>query len=114
MATGTFEYQSEEERRSIELAIAFVTEMRQLALVAPSGQVLDICEGQAVEKGRALLLTTLEQAVQARIAQGEEKGVGTHLRVRGAAPPQTPVSPRSADRPGSGRGEPLSCLLRRL
>jgi hypothetical protein len=55
--------------------------MRQLALVAPSGQVLDICEGQAVEKGRALLRTTLEQAVQARIAQGEEKG-GRHAPAR--------------------------------
>ncbi len=40
MPTGTFQYQDEAERLSIETAIAFVAEMRQLALSAPNGQVV--------------------------------------------------------------------------
>jgi hypothetical protein len=35
MPTVTFEYRTEEERFAIERAVAFVTELRQLALTAP-------------------------------------------------------------------------------
>ncbi len=74
MPTGTFQYQDEAERLSIEAAIAFVAEMRQLAQTAPDGQVISLCEGQALDKGRSLLRSTLRDAVQARIDSAEQKG----------------------------------------
>jgi hypothetical protein len=74
MPTGTFQYQTEDERLSIEAAIAFVSEMRELAQTAASGQVLSLCEGQALDQGRSLLRSTLQSAVQARITSAEQKG----------------------------------------
>ena len=73
MATGTFEYRTDAERKAIERAIAFVAEMHDLALTAPSGHVLDQCEQQVTDRGRDLLRGTLEQAVQARIDAAEVK-----------------------------------------
>ena len=73
MATGTFEYRTDAERKAIERAIAFVSEMHDLALMAPSGQVLDQCEQQATDRGRDLLRDTLQEAVQARIDAAEVK-----------------------------------------
>ncbi len=73
MATGTFEYRTESERKSIERAIAFASEMHDLALAAPAGQVLDQCEQQAVDRGRDLLRETLQAAVQTRIDAAEVK-----------------------------------------
>ena len=73
MATGTFEYRNEAERRSMERAFAFVAEMNDLALTAPVGQVLALCEGQAVDGGRDLLRNLLSDAVQVRVDALEEK-----------------------------------------
>jgi hypothetical protein len=73
MATGTFEYRTDAERQAIERAVAFVAEMHDLALTAPSGQVLDQCEQQAIGRGRDLLRDTLQQAVQTRIDAMEAK-----------------------------------------
>ena len=73
MPVETFEYRSESERVAMLQAIAFVAQMHDLALSAPSGQVLDLCEGQALDAGRKLLQGTLQQAVQTRIDQTEEK-----------------------------------------
>jgi len=73
MPVETFEYRSESERVAMLQAIAFVAQMHDLALSAPSGQVLDLCEGQALDSGRKLLQATLQQAVQTRIDQAEEK-----------------------------------------
>ena len=73
MALGTFEYRSESERIAMERAFAFVAQMHDLALSAPPGQVLDLCEGQALDAGRGLLQSTLQQALQMRIDQAEEK-----------------------------------------
>ena len=73
MPTGTFEYRSESERKAMERALAFVAQMHDLALSAPSGQVMDLCEGQALGAGRDLLQATLQQALQTRIDQAEEK-----------------------------------------
>ena len=87
MPLGTFEYQTAEERQAIEAAIAFVTEMRQLALAAPSGQVLAMCEQHALGQGRQLLRDTLANATQARVAHVEQKG-GSHA--------SAPVAGRSA------------------
>ncbi len=74
MPTGTFVYRDDAERRAIEAAIAFVTEMHQLALLAPPGLVLDRCEQQALAQGRALLRDTVQRAVQARVGDAEKKG----------------------------------------
>ena len=74
MPTGTFEYQTPEERLAIEAAIAFVTEMQKLALTAPAGQVLAACEQHALGSGRQLLKDTLASATQARVANAEQKG----------------------------------------
>jgi hypothetical protein len=77
MATGTFEYRTEQERLAIERAIAFVAEIHQLAGAAPDGHVLDVCESHALNQGRDLLRTTLQHAVQTRIDAAEQKG-GRH------------------------------------
>src|SRR5262249_8697684 len=44
MPTLTIEYRDESERLALEQAIAYVTDLRQLALDAPAGTVLDACE----------------------------------------------------------------------
>ena len=74
MPTGTFEYRSEQERVAIERAVAFVAEMHSLAQATPDGQILQACEGHALDAGRDLLRLTLQQAVQARVDAAEEKG----------------------------------------
>jgi hypothetical protein len=74
MPTGTFQYRNEAERLSIEAAISFVAEMHQLAQTAPVGQVISLCEGQALDQGRSLLRSTLQDAVQTRIDSAEQKG----------------------------------------
>ena len=83
MPTGTFEYRTEAERVVIEQAIAFVAEMHALAQSAPAGQILAACEGQALDQGRQLLRTTLQQAVQARAdALDRKKGRRGPVRAR--------------------------------
>ena len=73
MPTGTFEYRDESERVAIEQAIAFVAQIRDLAVTAPHGLVIDRLAGHALDAGRGLLRTTLERAVQASVDAGEEK-----------------------------------------
>jgi hypothetical protein len=74
MPTATFEYRCEQERAAIEQAIAFIAEMYQLAQAAPDGQVLDLCEARALDRGRALLREALQAAVQTRVDAAEQKG----------------------------------------
>lgn len=74
MPTLHVEYKTEEERRLLEQAIAFIGEMRDLAKKAPAGRVIDVCEGYALDEGRKLLRNTLQSAVQARVDEVEEKG----------------------------------------
>ena len=73
MPTGTFEYRDESERVAIEQAIAFVAQMRDLAVTAPHGQVIDRLEGHALDAGRELLRTALERGVQASVTEREAK-----------------------------------------
>jgi hypothetical protein len=73
MLTGTFEYRDDAERVAIGQAIAFVTPMRDLALTAPPGEVLDRCESHARDAGHDLLRATPQQAIQASIDQAESK-----------------------------------------
>ena len=93
MPTLTIEYRDEHERIALEQAIAYLTDLRQLALDAPAGTVLDACEGHALDKGRALLRSTLAAALHGRVAVAERKG-GTPA----PAPRRTPASPRARTR----------------
>ena len=52
---------------------AFLQEMSELALKAPSGHVIDVCEEAVLEKGQEHNRRILEQAVQMRIASLEKK-----------------------------------------
>lgn len=92
MPTGTFEYRTAEERLAIEAAIAFVAEMHQLALSAPSGQVLAACEQRALDQGRQLLRDTVAKASQARVDHAEQKG---------GSPAPAAAAARSASRGGA-------------
>jgi len=89
MPTLTIEYRDEHERLALEQAVAYIHDLRQLAVEAPAGTVLETCEGLALENGRALLRSTLAAALGSRIALDEQKG-GT----RGSAPRRTPDAPR--------------------
>jgi hypothetical protein len=89
MPTLTIEYKDENERLALEQAIAYVSELHQLAVDAPAGAVLDACEGLALDRGRALLRSTLAAALGSRVASAEQKG-GTHAPV----PRRTPGAPR--------------------
>lgn len=85
MPTGTFYYSTEDERQAIEAAIAYVCELRALAQTAPAGQVLSMCEEQALDQGRKLLRSNLQSAVQARIDQAEQKGAKPACAARAPA-----------------------------
>jgi hypothetical protein len=93
MPTLTIEYQDENERLGLEMAIAYFTQLRQAAHTAPNGSVLAVCERVALESGRALLRSTLAAAVESRIAHDEQKG-----GPRGSAPKRTPDTPRANTR----------------
>lgn len=73
MPVDTFEYRTEAERLAMRRAIAFVAQLNDLALAAPSGQVLHCCEQQAVTAGRDLLQASLQQAVQSYLDAAEKK-----------------------------------------
>jgi hypothetical protein len=91
MPTLTIEYRDESERLALEQAIAYVTDLRQLALDAPAGTVLDACERLALGQGRALLRSALAASLQARIAVAEQKG-----GMPASAPKRTPDAPRAS------------------
>lgn len=55
-------------------ALAMFEEMEQLALTAPDGQVVDICEQAVIEKGRSLQAAMLGEAVARRVEAAEKKG----------------------------------------
>jgi hypothetical protein len=85
MPSLTIEYRDENERLALEQAIAYVTDLRQVALDAPAGTVLDVCERLALGQGRALLRSTLAASLQARIGIAEQKG-GTPAPARKRTP----------------------------
>jgi hypothetical protein len=74
MPVLTIEYQDETERLALEQAIAFFTQMRQIAETAPDGTVLAACEAVALNEGRTFLRKSLASAVQSRIQSAEQKG----------------------------------------
>jgi hypothetical protein len=48
--------------------------MEQLALSAPHGHVMDLCEAAVLQRGQEVNRQVLEQAVQQRIGALEKKG----------------------------------------
>jgi hypothetical protein len=89
MPTLTIEYATDAERLALEQAIAFVTQMRQVAATAPEGTVLAACERVALSAGRRLLQGTVATAVQARAdAADEKKGSPAPARAAGPARPK--------------------------
>ena len=52
----------------------FVGEMKDLALTAPDGSVLEACEEAVIEKGREHQRRLLQRAAQARLEVAEKKG----------------------------------------
>lgn len=74
MPVLTIEYRDEAERLGLEQAIAYFTQMRQVAQTAPDGTVLAACERVALQDGRALLRKSLAAAVATRIDAAEQKG----------------------------------------
>ena len=100
MPTLTIEYRDENERLALEQAIAYLGELRQLAVEALAGTVLEACEGLALDKGRALLRSTLAAALGSRVALAERKGGRTGLP-RGA--PRTLQGATPTRRPDGGR-----------
>ena len=91
MPVLTIEYRDEAERLGLEQAIAFFTQMRQVAQTAPDGTVLAACEQVALQDGRRLLRNSLAAAVEARIDAAEQKG---GLPAPGSARAGTPASPK--------------------
>jgi hypothetical protein len=66
MPTLTIAYQTDAERLLLEQAVAFFTQMRQVADTAPDGTVLAACEQLALADGRKLVRDALGTAVQQR------------------------------------------------
>lgn len=87
MPTISIEYSTEAERLGIEQALAFFTQMRQVAANAPDGSVLAACEQVALGDGRRLLKDTLASAVQARAdgADAQKKASRASAAKGGAA-----------------------------
>ena len=55
-------------------ALAMFEEMEQLALTAPDGQVVDVCEQAVIDRGRSLQAATLGEAVARRVEAAEKRG----------------------------------------
>lgn len=91
MPTLTIEYRDDAERLALEQAIAYVTQLRQVALTAADGTVLAVCEQLALRDGRDLLRSTLAAAVESRIASAEQKGGPPATASR-----RTPDAPKAA------------------
>src|SRR6266542_4012906 len=104
MPTLMIEYTTNAERFALEQAIAFVTQLRQLAATAPDGTVLDACAQAALRDGRALLCNTLAAAVQDRLASAQQKG-GPPATARARTPPATRERiPAPSSRPSGPSG----------
>ena len=74
MPTITVSYESEAERVAYQRAIDYAAEMLRVAQAVPDAQVVDACEGLALDRGRKLLRDSLGDAIQARVDAAEKKG----------------------------------------
>ena len=77
MPTITVSYESEAERVAYQRAIDYAAEMLRVAQTVPDAQVVDACEGLALDRGRRLLRDSLGDAIQARVDAAEKKGRST-------------------------------------
>lgn len=93
MPTLTIEYRDENERLALEQAIAYLSQLRAVALTAADGSVLAACEQHALTGGRALLRATLAAALDSRITAAEQKGGPP-----ASAPRRTPDAARAGTR----------------
>src|SRR5262245_16545834 len=98
--TITLEVNSAEQEALVRQFHAMVLELDQLALTAPAGQVVDLCEAAVLERGQQVNCQVLQQAVRRRIAAREKKGV----RCRAA-----PVA-RTRENRGPRSRQVVSCL----
>ncbi len=87
MPTLLIEYQTEAERLLLEQAVAFFTQMRQVAATAPDGTVLAACEQLALADGRQLVRDALGSVVQQRAdaVDAQKKSPARGPRVGGRA-----------------------------
>jgi hypothetical protein len=72
--TVTFEVSSPEQEALLRQYHGLLLELEQLAMSAPAGQVLDLCEAAVVQGGQDVSRATLQQVVQQRIDALEKKG----------------------------------------
>ena len=89
MPTLTIPYDTPDERRAYERAVAYVAELRQLGATAPHGGVVDACEAMTLSRGRDFLRDALADAVQARVDGVEKKSrrpAGIEPAARGGGP----------------------------
>jgi hypothetical protein len=93
MPALTVEYRDENERLALEQAIAYIPQLRQLALTAPGGTALAACEQRALADGRALLRSALAAALRSRAEAAEAKGGPP-----ASAPARAPAAPRAGTR----------------
>ncbi len=90
--TVTLEVNSPEQEVLLRQYHGLLLELEQLALSAPEGQILDVCEAAVLKGGQDISRKTLQQVVQQRIEALEKKGrrcgvvpVAGHAKT--AAPP---------------------------
>jgi len=72
--TITLEVDNEAQAELVRRYHALLQEMSELAMSTPAGDVIDVLEDVAVEKGRDTMRATLQQAVQQHIEAAAKKG----------------------------------------
>jgi hypothetical protein len=97
--TITIEIPSEAES-IVRQALALHEELHTLALAAPDGTVLDVCEVAIIEKGRDLNARILADAVARRIEAAEKRGRRS-APAPAAEPRRTAARPPASSRPPS-------------
>ncbi|MCI0353607.1 MAG: hypothetical protein L0099_01015 [Acidobacteria bacterium] len=72
--TITLEVHSPEQAALLRQFHSLLEELEQLALSAPAGQVLDLCEAAVLQRGQEVNRAVLQRVVQQRIEALEKKG----------------------------------------
>jgi hypothetical protein len=91
----TLEVDSPAQEALLRRCHAFLQEMQQLALTAPEGHIIDVCETAVLQKGQEVNRQVLEHAVLQRIAALEKKGRRCE---RAAVDGRAPTAARRRDR----------------
>ena len=72
--TMTITITSPAQRVAVQAALAMTQELEAAAQAAPAGTVLDRCETLALDQGREVIRTTLQQVLQQRAEEAQKKG----------------------------------------